>query len=609
MPRFASIALFTIVIVCCQTSVLYGDEATSPTVPRWHPIELSFLGPETSELASPNPFTDFRLVVTFRNGSHEKRIRGFFAADGDAANTSANAGRVWKVRFAPDQLGTWSYEAELRHGEDVALSGSDESGDRVDGLSGASGSFVVVEGDEGSDDFRDRGFLVARQGYYRFSHNGQPWLKGGCDSPENMLAFEDFDSTFRLKSGARQGEASVDEEIHSYASHRNDWREGDPTWADGKGKALIGGINYLADQGVNSMYFLTMNIGGDGNDVWPYNSPSDLTRFDCSKLDQWNIVFDHMQHRGIALHLVTQETENERMLDDGETGRLRQLYYQELIARFANHPALIWNLGEENGPADFSPDGQTNQQQRSMASYLDKHDPYNHPIVLHTHSTADGKEHILPGLLGHVPLDGLSFQVDQPARVHDEIIQWKRKSKTAGHRWLIGMDEIGKWDVGVVPDSVDPNHDTLRKEVLWGSLMAGAAGVEWYFGAKQPHNDLTCEDWRQRENMWKQTTIARRFFENYLPFTQMNPADELTSSAADYCLAIVDDTYAIYLPAGETTAVQLSDQVFGVKWFDPTKGGDLQSGSASTIRGPGAVDLGQPPSNDKRDWVVLLRRR
>lgn len=52
------------------------------------------------------------------------------------------------------------------------------------------------------------------------------------------------------------------------------------------------------------------------------------------------------------------------------------------------------------------------------------------------------------------------------------------------------MDEIGFWHTGVLPDAINPRHDTIRKEVLWGSLMAGVAGVEWYFGARYDHNDL-----------------------------------------------------------------------------------------------------------------------
>lgn len=577
---------------------------------RWHPIELSFNGPSASEAAVPNPFTDVRLDVTFKNGSIEKTIRGFFAADGKASETGADAGNVWNVRFAADQIGTWTYQAKFRRGTDVAINDDPNAGTVVSEFSGAGGSFHVMESPQTSGPaFTDRGFVRADGGHYRLSGGGH-WLKGGCDSPENLLAFVDFDGTYRMKAEARDGEAAAPEEIHTYATHVADWRTGDPTWAGGKGKALIGGVNYLASTGVNSLYFLTMNIGGDGKDVWPYASPDDHTRFDCSKLDQWNVLFDHMQKQGVAMHLVLQETENERMLDDGDTGRLRKLYLRELIARFAHHPALIWNLGEENGPADFTPNGQTNDQQRAMASYLKQHDPYDHPVVIHTHSQANEKHEILTGLLGHEPLDGLSFQVDDPNRVHKELLEWKRLSKQAGHRWMIGMDEIGKWDTGVVPDSVDPDHNGLRKNVLWGSLLAGASGVEWYFGAKQPHNDLTCEDWRQRDNMWKQTAVARKFFEDNLPYWEMSSADELTDTDDDFCYAKPGEVYAIYLPAGESTKLDLgsSNATFAVSWFDAKQGGELLQGSNVKLTGPGKVDLGTPPEPHQQDWIVLVKK-
>lgn len=48
-----------------------------------------------------------------------------------------------------------------------------------------------------------------------------------------------------------------------------------------------------------------------------------------------------MDKLGLMLHVVTQETENDRLLDGGEPGFERKLYYRELIARFAHHPALV----------------------------------------------------------------------------------------------------------------------------------------------------------------------------------------------------------------------------------------------------------------------------
>ena len=96
---------------------------------------------------------------------------------------------------------------------------------------------------------------------------------------------------------------------------------------------------------------ISLNILSDGKDVWPYSDHNERYRFDCSKLDQWEIVFDHMERKGVMLHLLTQETENETLLDNGETSVQRKVYYKELIARFGHHLGIIWNMGEENGPS------------------------------------------------------------------------------------------------------------------------------------------------------------------------------------------------------------------------------------------------------------------
>ena len=583
-------------------------------VKRWHTKTLSFHGPQTSESATPNPFTDYRLLVTFSHPKATYVVRGFYSADGNAAETSATEGNVWQVRFSPDHPGEWNYKASLRSGTDIAI-----SNDPVDGtpiaIANATGSFSVAQNNltGASRDFRRRGRVIVDGTYFRLGNSGPYWLKGGTDSPENLLAYADFDDTFRISAETTKGEATPTKEVHRYEPHIRDWREGDPQWQQGKGKGLIGAINYLSSTGMNVAYFLTMNIGGDGKDVWPYVAADEWTRFDCSKLDQWEIVFEHMQQSGILLHVVTQETENERMLDDGDTGRLRKLYYHELISRFAHHPGLVWNLGEENGPADFSPHGQSAEQQMVMASFLKRTDPYCHPVVIHTHSTPHGKDEVLTALLGHKPLDGLSFQINKPESVHSELIRWREKSHQAGHTWLISMDEIGPWHTGAVTDNHDPDHASLRRHVLWGSLMAGAAGVEWYFGANFPHNDLTCEDWRQRANVWKQTRHALEFFQRHLRYWEMSPAAALVSDRETFCFAKQGFAYALYIPANRLNRsnemeIDLAprDREYSIRWYDPLNGGDLKRGSVSTAQPSKKARFGSPPSNHELDWVVLI---
>lgn len=596
---------------CCLFVVLFMLSACQTTTKppqaafQWQPVTLNFEGPQTSETASMNPFTDYRLLVRFVHQDSERVIRGYYAADGNAAETSASSGNVWQVKFTPDRPGLWRYNASLYKGAGVALADRPEAGQQIP-ITNATGNLKVVKAESQATGFHALGTLYTKGRYYYTADQDKVWLKGGTNSPENLLAFNEFDQTYRITTQQRDGEASSGTDIHEYKNHRKDWLPGDPTWQSEKGKNLIGVMNYLADRGMNSAYFLTLNIEGDGKDVWPYTSPTNFERFDVSKLAQWNVVFSHMQKKGIALHLVIQETENERLLDDGDTGPLRQLYFQELIARFAHHPGLIWNLGEENGPAEFSPDAQTDEQRIAMSRFLKEADPYSHPVIIHTHSTPESKDEIVTPLLGESSLDGLSFQVNLREQVYSEITKWLSKAESHNRKWAITMDEIGEWMDGAKTDTVDPTHDTLRRHALWGSLMAGGAGVEWYFGAHQQHNDLTAEDLRTRDNLWRQTKVALDFFNQYIPFEEMSPAPAVVSNDNVYSYIKSGNIYLLYIPEGESTELMpgSTGARYSLSWFDPLHGGELIR-DTKVLSGK---TLSIPAAPGNGDWVALIQR-
>lgn len=603
--KFFLLSICTLLIFSCQQQEEI-DEAI-----KWHKVTLNFNGPQTKEGDETNPFTDYRLMVTFTNGQSEYVIPGFYAADGNAAESGAVQGNIWQVRFVPDQTGEWRYVASFRQGPNIAVSDNLEDGEPV-AFDGQSGKIMVTDVPENAVGFHRKGRLkYANQRYLQFEETGEYFLKGGADSPENFLAYQDFDSTYRYVEESRQGEAATGKATHTYQRHINDWKDGDPTWQGGKGKGMIGALNYLAEQGMNSVYFLTMNIGGDGKDVWPYTHHEERLRFDVSKLDQWEIVFDHMDNLGLMLHIVTQETENELLLDNGNTGLERKLYYRELIARFGHHLAITWNMGEENGPASFSPEAQNTQQQKDMVQYIKTHNPYNAFVVIHTHHNPKDRYELFEPLLGFQYLDGPSIQSSTEV-LHDETKTWLERSAAAGKQWVVCSDEIGPASQGVDPDDkADNNQDTVRHEVLWGNLMAGGGGAEWYFGYKNPHNDLNMEDWRSRAQMWKYTNIALDFFQQHLPFWEMNSSDDLTTAPDDYCLVKPGQSYAVYLPPSvPSTSLNLSETegTFSVQWYNPRSGGDLQKGEVSEVNGGEVVDLGQAPEQDEQDWVVLVTK-
>jgi hypothetical protein len=532
-------------------------------------------------------------------------VPGYFAADGRAGESGATSGSQWRVHFMPDAPGAWVWRASFRRGTDVALSEDDSAGTAV-APDGAQGGFEVLPSAAEPPDFRALGLLRHQGGRYLQFASGRFLLKGGADSPENFLAYEEFDNTDTSHAPIRKGEAA--RALHAYAPHRGDWRPGDPTWRGGRGRGIIGALNYLASRGMNSVYFLTMNVGGDGDDVFPWLSREVRDRFDCSKLDQWEAVFSHMTRLGIMLHVVTQETENETLLDAGELGPFRRLYYRELIARFAHHPAITWNLGEENGQAAEGAPFNTDAQRVAFARFFKRTDPYDHTVVVHT--WPGRQELIYTPMLGEPAFDGPSLQIADMRHVYDETRRWVERSAAAGRPWFVSLDEIGPAEVGVKPDADDPAHDDVRVHALWGNLMAGGAGVEWYFGYKHAHNDLNAEDWRSRDAMWRQTRHALDFFEQHVPLGRVRPTDGLLSAPGARSLAVAGELYVVHLPRGGETTLDVSafEGSFRVRWFDPRSGGALQQGSVASIPGRRTSSLGLPPRDPGADWVALVTR-
>ncbi|MGF1448621.1 MAG: DUF5060 domain-containing protein [Opitutales bacterium] len=567
---------------------------------QWHRVTVAFEGPDTSEDAIPNPFTDYRLNVTFHHPATGTTylVPGYYAADGHAGETSATSGNIWRAHLSPDFSGEWTWQASLRMGDEIAISTDPTAGISVP-LTDSTGDFTILPTDKVVPDFRACGRLeYVGERYLQFAGTGEYFVKAGADSPENFLANPEIDGTFN-RAGTNF--------LRTWGPHLQDWEEGDPNWQNGQGRGLIGALNYLASESQNVFSFLTYNAGGDGDDVWMYVEPTDPLRFDTSKLDQWEIIFAHAQALGIYLHFKTQEQEMDNDppfgLDAGAVELERRLYYRELIARYGHHLALNWNLGEENT--------QTTAQRREMAQFFHDNDPYGHNIVLHTFPGQT--DSVYSALVGNQSkLTGISIQ-KRWDQVHEETLQWVEESEALARPWVVANDEIGPANRGVPPDSSTsgtPSQAQVRQVVLWGNLMAGGAGVEFYFGGSA---DQALQDWRTRDRMWDFNRHALTFFNTYLPFWEMNSDNALVGNPndnnTDYAFAKRGEIYAVFLTDGGTVDLDLEafTDTFTVSWFDPRDGGPLQTGTVETITGPGPQSIGLPPSDTSEDWAALIR--
>ncbi len=596
-----------------------GTIAITGELKQWHKVTLELAGPFAAENdTAPNPFSDCRFEVLFTpaSGGAGYRVPGYFAADGRAAETSATAGTVWRAHLAPDQPGRWNYRVTFTHGPQAAVDGG---GAPLAPFDGQTGAFTVAASDKHGRDFRGQGRLVQRGRYLQHAGTGAVFLKAGADAPETLLAYVDFDDTIALKKNVP---------LKTWSPHVGDWRAGDPTWQGGKGKGMIGALNYLAAKGANSFSFLTYNAAGDGDNVWPFVARDEKFHYDCSKLDQWGVVFDHATQQGLFLHFKLQENENDdhragpqrtpkiipEALDGGRTGPERKLYLRELIARFGHALALNWNLGEENT--------QSTEEQIAMAGYIAATDPYHHLIVLHTFPNQQDSVY---GALLPVPsaLTGLSIQNSWNV-THERTVHWLQEAARAGRSWVVCNDEQNSAALGVPPDPgyrgftgknkagqpIGYDLHSIRQATLWGDLLAGGGGVEYYFGYQLPENDLLCEDFRSRDRSWNYCRIAVDFFraEN-IPVAAMINADELVGNPAHdnsrYCFAQAGTIYLVYLPKGGAAELDLTgtDGDFGLAWFNPREGGGLQP--AAKVRGGAKAALTAPGPDD---WLAVVRR-
>ncbi|WP_298313472.1 carbohydrate-binding protein [uncultured Aquimarina sp.] len=575
---------------------------------RWHKVTLTFNGPNTSEAANPNPFSDYLLEVTFtHSGSNRSyKVPGYFAACGNAENNSCDSGNKWKVHFTPDQTGTWNWSASFRSGSNVAINGGGSNGGF---MNGDTGSFNIAESDKSGKDFRNKDLgRLKYVGEHYLKHvgtnpanpNGRWFVKAGADSPENALNYVDFDATPSYNNNLNKIGSKT------WQPHQRDYVANDAssyTWNNGKGTEILGMINYLSGQGANVMSFLTWNSSGDGGAVFPHTlkvslqeygntarnqqwSKVNKDRFDVSKMAQWEKVMEYADKKGIYLHFKTMETENDNLMDGNGFGRERKLYYRELIARFGHHLALNWNLTEETTLTD--------NVVKSTATYIKNVDPYDHNIVIHTYPNQQDQRYN-PLLGNNSDLTGASIQTGKN-NVHNDVRRWLEKSRNAGKKWVVANDEQGPASTGVRISDKE-----VRYRILWATLMAGGTGVEYYSGYTNDDGDINGNDHRKRGNKYKEGGYALNFFNSYLQSDMVNmvSSDAVTSDNNDYVLAKSGSIYAAYRPNGGSTGLSLpgGNNKYDVQWYNPRSGGNL---TAKTTLGDNLV----APGND--DWVALI---
>jgi len=475
----------------------------------WSKIEIAFEGPEMDATDSQsNPFQVVLDVILAGPDGVSYKVPAFFDGDGLGGQT----GESWKVRFSPDRPGVWHYETR-----------SDEPL-----LDHIEGSFTVDPPQLCQDhvagtlpDFSCVGRLEEVGGHFLKFADGPYWLKGGVDDPEDFLAPGQT-------AGMPSKQAAVD---------------------------------YLASVGINSMYILLMNVGGDGQNVWPWVGQTQAVamknhrQFDVGKLDEWDRLFSYVQSKGIVLHLVLED-------DSGWKGFDRGLYYREMVARFGYHNGVIWNLSEEYDE-NYSP-----ANIKTFGGMLAELDPYDHPITVH-HS--GGTDAWLPFV--DDPVFSLTSFQTAWAPQNNLATTWYWRMDSLDHPAATSFDEVGK---------TGARARIASRRIFW-SIFTAAGNFELH--------TYPLRDYREFEQQFNDLARAREVVEQ-MPFWNMQPHNELIGGGQGYVLAELGSSYLVYLPAGGPITFDLSSAqaASSAHWVDPATGNrqvvQVSEGQTNTLEPP-----------------------
>ena len=136
------IFLFSALLFSCQNTS-QEEIIISGELQQWHKVTLEIPGPATSEWADDNPFLNYKLEVHFSHEGVTYNVPGYYAADGNAGESSAREGNIWKVHFRPDATGEWSYKVVFRKGKNIAVVDGEDPGESL-ALDGAEGLIQLV---------------------------------------------------------------------------------------------------------------------------------------------------------------------------------------------------------------------------------------------------------------------------------------------------------------------------------------------------------------------------------------------------------------------------------------------------------------------------------
>jgi len=509
-------------------------------VPLWGRFETT----ATNVGRFANPFTDVTLRATFtRPDQSSVTFWGFHDGDGNGGQ----AGNVWKLRFMPDQVGTWLFASSFS-----------------DGRPGPGGKFqCVAEGARPSPLRVD----PANRYYWVFADGTRFWPRA-YTAPELFVAGNERHRPFWV-------------DYFFGAKHRFNFCNANLLNFVGIGEELNWqGTPYKAPDPARDGQFVTIR----GNGLFPFQYSGARPRFDGGSNVDW---LRPSVRCWANVDQVLGELEARQAVwfnhwgmigwDWSGNGRLlvppaaRKPVLRYWIARLAPYWNITWNIAGEWDEL------LKRTELDELGAFIKEADPWKHPLTAHALGTT-------------VDRPWVDFRVQQFAAgtSSDAVTNAHRAAADYMNKPVFAFET--SWEA--TPGKL--TADQVRTGA-WGSIMGGA----FYLYAECFEPTLTWGD----GGAFRFGEIMHEFLSG-LAYWRLKPDHGLVNIGS-LCLAELGQNYVIYRPSGGTIVLDLTKvpptSTFKADWLDPRTGARHAAGS---VAGGASRSFTCPSLND---WVLNLR--
>lgn len=489
-------------------------------------------------------FNEIQLDVTFTapNGNRTIDFYGFHDGDGNGGQN----GNIWKIRFMPDETGTWSY-TYLWSGSGVKPAGG-------------SGSFTVTASTSTFAPIK----VDPLHPHYFTDTRGNPFFWNG----DTEWFFLSHEPGYGGKAG---GITNTDRKA---------------------------AIDFLASKKVNNLLITMAN--DDDYDVYPFLGtkeptdpiPYDQSRFNVSRMKEWDDIVSYMKSKKVIADLWFYSDSSGGVIPPANSAE-EDLYFKYMIARFASYSNISWNLALEYS------EYRSAAWVTTRAANVKALDPYNRLLSVHQRNDDydfDGNTN-----LDHTSLQrlGASHSV-----LNNVILTNRSNTANAGKPIPICHEEFY---IEGASGNETQNRQGMWAITLAGGCFKSAS-LGWWIPTPAGSLDYGTE-MVHFDDATHLFDFVHRALLNYsqLPYSQMQPSNNLrVSGSAGYVSSIPGSLYLVYLPSGGSIQFNLSGasgRTFKQTWFNPQTGQynttlpNVSGGTNVTLTTPSGISL---------DSVVLL---